>query len=74
MSDQKEEVIGRVWVAAILALLVLLIVGILLYLKMGAPLVEQPRRPATDRVSESIHHGSASCEDVGISLLDGWRV
>ncbi len=39
--------IGRGWVIAIAALLVLLILGIVLYLRMSAPLRQQPKRPVT---------------------------
>lgn len=74
MNDHSVEEIGRNWIVAIITLMVLLTVGVLLYFRMSAPLVEQPRRPAAERVPKSIQSGSAFCGDMGIVLMSGLRV
>lgn len=46
MTEREAKDIGRGWVIAIAALLVLLILGIVLYLRMSAPLRQQSKHPA----------------------------
>lgn len=47
MIEPRREEIGRNWIIAIVALLVLLLVGIALYLRMSAPIRNMPRRGAS---------------------------
>ncbi len=47
MTEPDARDIGRGWIIAIAALVVLLILGIVLYLRMSAPLKQQPKRPVS---------------------------
>ena len=51
MTESHREEIGVNWIIAIAALLVLLVVGIVFYLRMSAPLKGQSKRIAFARPS-----------------------
>ncbi|MGI6296785.1 MAG: hypothetical protein ACOX3G_11965 [Armatimonadota bacterium] len=62
MVDQESGEIGRGWVVAIVALVVLLILGIVLYLRMSAPLKQQPKRPVSVNWDVKWLPGFAECD------------
>ena len=49
MTDSTSQPIGKGWIIAIVTLLALLVLGIVLYLRMTAPIRTQPRRAAMVR-------------------------
>jgi len=57
MPEPTTEPIGKSWMIAIVALLAALLIGIVLYLRMGAPLREQPKRTsARSSVSHNLRN------------------
>ncbi|NLN75328.1 MAG: hypothetical protein GX139_03340 [Armatimonadetes bacterium] len=56
MTEATSQTIGRRWIIAIAALLILLIAGIAVYLSMSAPLREHHKRQAPVRQSDLRMH------------------
>ena len=60
VSESPRDEIGRNWIIAIAALFVLLVLGIVLYLRMSAPIRSAPKRSALLQQSISRNLCSAS--------------